>query len=382
MIGKDSIYAFALSGIFRYEPRLAKAAYEALGGTQAIFMLDKDGLTELLGPYCRYRDAILETDLDKTGERLESIIEKGYRYIAITDDDYPESLRICEDAPMGLFVDSRSSIAGIFGTRRIAVVGTRDISPYGKTWCNRIVGAVSRTKERPCIVSGLAFGTDITAHLAALDGNLPTIAVLGSGIGDIYPRQHSMYAERIREAEGCAIVSEYPPGTDIGAINFLSRNRIIAGLSEAVVLVESKIKGGGMTTARIASSYSRDVFAVPGRNDDIRSQGCNFLIRTHIAEPLIDCGDFISSAGLAKRASRSISDLTEYAGQHAGNGRSADTICRILKIIRSSPGISIGEISSSTGTAFHETLAIAGEMESDGMIDVDLLQRCTLTKQR
>lgn len=380
MMRRDIICAFALSGIFRYEPRIARAVVDVLGDTEAIFGLDSEQLAGVLGPYSKYRDGILSADLDKSGRQLERILEKGFRYVSIMDEAYPESLRICEDAPMGLFVDSSSGNDAIFSTRRVAVVGTRDISPYGKLWCNKIVGALAATGERPAIVSGLAFGTDITAHLAALDGGLPTIAVLGSGIGDIYPRQHCMYAERLRAAAGCAMVSEYPPGTDIAAINFLSRNRIIAGLSEATVLVESKIKGGGMTTARIASSYSRDVFAVPGRNDDIRSQGCNFLIRTHTAEPLIDCGDFISSIGLKKRSGKRFAGFAEYVRQHTPDEGDADIAIRILKAIRSRSGISASEISSLTGTPFPKVVAIVGELESDGMISMDLLQRCSLSR--
>lgn len=380
MVQKDIVCAFALSGIFRYEPKYAKAAVEILGGTEGIFNLDKESLDEVMGPYNKYRNAILTTDLDNKGEQLEKILEKGFRYIPIMDEAYPGSLRICEDAPMGLFVDSHSDNSAIFATRRVSVVGTRDISPYGKLWCNKIVGALAATAERPAIVSGLAFGADITAHLAALDAGLPTIAVLGSGIGDIYPRQHCMYAERLRETAGCAIISEYPPETDITAINFLSRNRIIAGLSECTVLIESKIKGGGMSTARVASSYSRDVFAVPGRNDDTRSQGCNFLIRKHIAEPLIDCGDFISSLGFKKRTGIRTADISAYTKRLAEEGYDSDTVFRILKTIRSNPGISANEISSLTGTSFPEVLAIVGELESDGMISIDLLQRCTLSR--
>ena len=124
------------------------------------------------------------------------------------------------------------------------------------------------------IVSGLALGVDITAHAAALEGGLPTVGVSPVGIDDVYPRRHVPFVERMCATPGCALVTDYPPGTFPAAFSFIRRNRIIAGLAGSTVLIESRIKGGGMITARLAAGYGRDVFAVPGRIDDIRSQGC------------------------------------------------------------------------------------------------------------
>ena len=180
----------------------------------------------------------------------------------------------------------------------VAVVGTRDISPYGREWCERIVHALARTSPKPLIVSGLAIGTDICAHKAALEASLPTIAVMATGTDTIYPYRHRQIAEKMSGTQGCALVTDYPPGTAPLPVNFLRRNRIIAGLSHATILVESKIKGGGMMTCRLAFSYDRDVYALPGRADDLRSQGCNHLIRARMAEPLTSEEDIIDSLGL------------------------------------------------------------------------------------
>ena len=379
MIREEDACTFELSRIFRYKPNLAKALVEHFGDAESLFKLSRGQLEEVFGPHCSLQSAIAEADLEKAHRELREILDKGYRYLTITDPDYPDSLSICEDAPVGLFVDSEDSFRSIFGRKRISVVGTRDISPYGMEWCRKTVYALATTAERPSIVSGLAFGTDITAHISAIEAGLPTIAVLGTGIGRVYPQQHTVYAERIRKLPGSAVLSEYPPDAGVSALNFLSRNRIIAGLSEATVLVESRIKGGGMTTARLASSYGRDVFAVPGRNDDLRSQGCNVLIGRHTAEPLIDTGAFISYLGLkTQKAGKAHPDDTEkyLNGLSARGCCDVEGIRRILLAIRSERGITVSGLAESTGMSMSSVLSATGMLESDGMVTLDLLQRC------
>lgn len=376
----EEICTYALSRIFLREPKLSRAVIETMGSAGELFALDGNGLYEALGPFFRYREAISGTDLDKVGKELERITgETGTRYLWHGHPDFPQALSGCDDAPVGFFFRSSDDPAGIFNRESVSVVGTRDMSPYGRQWCGNVVKALSETEERPTIVSGLAYGVDITAQMKALETGLPTIAVLGNGVGSIYPAQHASHAEKIAGTKGCAIIWEYPPGTDVLAVNFLARNRIIAGMSRATVLVESKIHGGGMTTARIASSYGRDVFAVPGRNDDIRSQGCNALIQSHIAEALADTGPFLKSIGYRHlKASRTAEGVGVQTASISGTD--IDTAGKLLLRIRSNRGITVEELASGSGLAPHRARAILTGLEADGIIDVDILGRCTINK--
>ena len=291
----ETVASFALSRIFRYEPRLAKAIVETLGSAEAIFRLDKDGLFEALGPFNKYREPIAGTSLDKASQELDDILKDGYSYIPHCHPDFPRNLSFCEDAPVGFFLRSDDSPANIFSGDRISIVGTRDITPYGREWCRRLTSALGETEEKPTIVSGLAYGVDINAQVGALDNGLKTISVLGNGIGSIYPANHASYADRICHTSGCGIITEYPPGADVTATNFLCRNRIIAGLSDAVVLIESAAKGGSLITAEIAGSYNRECFAFPGSVGDPYSVGCNELIRDNKAALICSAMDFVNA---------------------------------------------------------------------------------------
>jgi len=363
-----------------YEPRVARMIVDLLGEATSLFEMDQVRIREMMGPYNRRADAVCGADIEKYRKELEGILDEGqYRYLIHNDDAFPVLLSECEDAPVGFFYRSGSSPQEIFARESVSIVGTRDISSYGKDWCGRIVNCLGESTVRPCIVSGLAFGVDITAHQAALEADLPTIAVLGTGINVIYPHQHEMYAAQLLRRPGCAIVSEYPPDVGVTATNFLSRNRIIAGLSRALVLVESKLKGGGMTTARQAASYNRDVFAVPGRNDDLRSQGCNMLIHAHLAEPLVSCDEFLKSLDYKMRREKSADMLKRCREYYDG---SMDRVKikwaeEILRLVKSHRDIDIDDIAATMNLPVRDVLALVGRLETDGFLRVDLLRRCS-----
>lgn len=171
---------------------------------------------------------------------------------------------------------------------RVAVVGTRDIDPYGRQAVCDIITALSKREDKPIIVSGLAFGVDQYAHRFALQIGLPTVAVLPTGLDKIYPLQHENLAADIASTEGCCLVTQFPNKTAPIAIFFFLRNHLITHLADAVIVVESKKKGGGMVIARSAREKDIPVFAIPGRMGDLRSEGCNQLIKEGIAEILYD----------------------------------------------------------------------------------------------
>ena len=231
------------------------------------------------------------------------------------------------------------------------------------------------------IVSGLALGVDITAQAAALEGGLPTVGVSPVGVEEVYPRRHAAFVERMCATPGCALVTDYPPGTPPAPFNFLRRNRIIAGLAGATVLVESRARGGGMITARLAAGYGRDVFAVPGRIDDPRSQGCNQLIREQVAAPVAEPEALPVALGLGRLRRTRKAELGEAVRQRFAGALPAAEVDRLVDIatlIRVRRGIAFDEICRETGFGYAEVARGTGLLEEEGFIRTDLLQRCTI----
>ena len=206
------------------------------------------------------------------------------------DEDYPYRLRECYDKPAQLFV--KGNIPSMEGPV-VAIVGTRHATERGKELTHNLVRDLAAQLESVTIVSGGAYGIDIAAHRAAIQYGVPTIMVLAHGLDKMYPYQHINEANAAMENGG--LVSEYPEGTETFAANFLQRNRIIAGLADAVVIVESKIKGGSLCTARCALDYDRELFAFPGRPTDETSIGCNLLIRRNKAQLIHNAAELIES---------------------------------------------------------------------------------------
>ena len=371
----------ALNRIFGFEPKIGLALISHLGCASKVFSLSKDHLTALLGPYSKHKAKICRQAVDDAAKELLHLSGIGISFCGITEPYYPSLLKECEDPPIGLYIKSVTPLSCLWQEERIAVVGTRDISTYGKEWCSRIVKSLTDTPERPAIVSGLALGVDIEAHRTALDYGLPTIAVLPTGPDSIYPYRHRAHAERIASSPHSALVTDYPPGTAPLAIHFLRRNRIIAGLSKATILIESKVKGGGMMTCRLAFSYNRDVYALPGRIDDTRSQGCNELIRQKIAEPIVSASSLVESLGLTFRTQLKGTDSSVLLERHyAGRIPSGELtlLKNIHSIIRKDRGITIEEISDFIGAGYPKTAELTGLLEIDGFIITDLLQRCSI----
>lgn len=206
------------------------------------------------------------------------------------DAEYPYRLAQCVDAPLLLFGKGNLNV----NLRHVvSVVGTRMPTERGKDWCRRLVADLARLVPDVTIVSGLAYGIDVTAHRAALEAGVPTIIIPAHGLDRIYPTVHREVA--IRALENGGILTEYTCGTEPERYNFVARNRIIAGMADAVVVVESKEKGGSLITAQMAQDYDREVFALPGRIDDVTSAGCNRLIKKQQAQ-LIDSAEDIVDA--------------------------------------------------------------------------------------
>lgn len=369
----------ALNRIFGFEPRIGHSLVEYAGSPEEVFRLDRDTIRDAMGPYWKFISQICPAALESAERELERLARDEIVFIGSEEEGYPELLRECEDRPIGLYLKSEDSAGNIFGRRpAIAIVGTRDMTPYGEEWCRDFVECLARTTSRPVIISGLAFGVDITAHRAALDHGLPTVAVMATGIDKVYPRNHIHTADRMVSTDGCALLTDYPPGTSPLPIHFMRRNRIIAGLADQVVLVESRVKGGGMMTARLAHSYNRDVFALPGRIDDARSQGCNMLIREKVAEPAGEAGDLVRMMGLGDGSSTKRRGPESILAERYPEaiGKTMEEMVSIVRAIIRNRGIDIEGIRNVTGLPYSTVAGVTELLCADGIIGMDLLGRC------
>ncbi|GAA4279467.1 DNA-processing protein DprA [Aquimarina mytili] len=217
---------------------------------------------------------------------LRFIKENNLRYWVYDQPDYPEKLKHCIDGPVVLFSSGNIDLRE---KKILSIVGTRKVTSYGVQFCEELIETLAPID--PVIVSGFAYGVDITAQRAAVKHKLQTVGCLAHGLNQIYPKAHKKYVAQIEENGG--FFTDFWSTDTFDRKNFLGRNRIIAGLSEATVVIESADKGGSLVTADIANSYNRDVFAVPGRANDPLSKGCNMLIKTQRAHMLTSAADLI-----------------------------------------------------------------------------------------
>ena len=222
---------------------------------------------------------ITSSDVIERAEReIHYMIKNEIRALYFEDQDYPRRLCQCNDAPVVLFVKGDVDLNE---QKILSVVGTRNPTSYGTEICRKIISGLSAENQKIVIVSGLAYGIDICAHKSALRYNQPTVAVLGHGLDYLYPQSHRSVARKIIQ-QG-ALITDFSHDEEPERNNFIKRNRIIAGISDATIVVESAKKGGALLTAQMANSYDRDVFTIPGRITDPMSAGCNELIKTHRA---------------------------------------------------------------------------------------------------
>ena len=271
-LSDEIIAKVALARADRMGPANAQKLVTHFGNPLAIFHAKEEELRSVGCHEQLVRGIKDEVSWNRAAEEIREVWNEGGEVVSKWDERYPDQLRNCLDAPIFLYI--KGHFQG--GMKRcISIVGTRRSTDYGKRVCEKIVQELA--KYDVTVVSGLAYGIDILAHRAALHFGLPTIACLAHGIDRIYPTTHASDAKKMLEYGGW--MTEFPPHRKPKRENFPSRNRIIAGLSEATIVVESNVKGGSMITARIAASYDREVFAVPGGVFDKSSEGPNFLIQ-------------------------------------------------------------------------------------------------------
>lgn len=263
----------------------AKTLISYCGSVQNVFQSTKKHLLKIPSVGEKTANAILENKhvLDKAAEEVQFIKANDIKPLFFFDEAYPQRLKNCIDAPLILFYKGN---ANLNKQRIISIVGTRRATTYGKSLCNKLIEFLK--PYNVMVVSGLAYGIDIAAHKACLQHNVPTIGVLAHGLDRIYPPTHSEVAKDMQQNGG--IVTEFLSTSQPDRENFPKRNRIIAGMSDATIIVETAAKGGSMITANLAIAYNKDVFAFPGRTTDPYSKGANYLIKKNMAA-LIESGE-------------------------------------------------------------------------------------------
>jgi DNA processing protein len=264
---------------------LAKKLIVATGDVCQIFEEKSTVLTKINGIGTHITKQLFDKkNIQLAEQELAYIEQSNIDYTYFLEDDYPINLRQCIDAPILIFKEGTIDFSN---PRIISIVGTRNMTSYGRGFCQELIQHLK--SYNPIIVSGFAYGVDICAHKEAMKNDLQTIAVLAHGFDQIYPKVHKKYIHQLHENGG--FITEFWHKEPIQRENFLKRNRIVAGISQATIIIESAEKGGSLVTADIANSYSRDVFAVPGRTTDLYSNGCNNLIKRNQAALLTSAED-------------------------------------------------------------------------------------------
>lgn len=283
----ELFYALSLLQVEGIGDVMAKKLINQCGSAENIFKEKTQTLQKIDGVGTILTKNLKDKSIfDKATAELKFIEDEKIQTLFFQDKLYPERLKHCIDGPLVLF---QSGNIDLQNRKIISIVGTRQITSYGTEFCKKLIEDLAPLN--PIIVSGFAYGVDIVAHQTAMDLGLQTIGVLAHGLNQVYPKVHKKYVSKMEQNGG--FITEFWSTSNPEKENFVKRNRIVAGMTEATVVIESAEKGGSLITAMIANDYNRDVFAVPGRTSDKLSQGCNNLIKTQRANLLTSAADIV-----------------------------------------------------------------------------------------
>jgi len=363
-------YMVALNTIMMYNGKAARELIELNRSAGAVFTLTRSDLMDIFGKRYSFFDELLNPENLSIARREIEWAESRNISVLCSEDplcDYPANLLECPDYPLILY---KAGTAPLNEIRMISIVGTRRSTNYGINMCTKIVRELSLMNASAAIVSGLAYGVDIAAHKAAMEYNQRTIAVLAGGLDSIYPVAHTEYAKKIL-CHG-ALISEFPRESEAHKINFIQRNRIIAGISDATIIIESAERGGSMITATLANSYSRELFALPGRVTDPSSAGCNLLISKNMASIFHNTAEVMRSLGWETPPS---ADKLYGDKLFIADSREKE---KILVALKHNPEIEIDSMIALTGINISTLSSLLLELELEGRVVAVAGKRYTL----
>lgn len=357
-INRELICTIALGMVPSVGDINARRLIEHLGSAEAVFNQPYNKLVTIPGIGRKIAGNLSSKKyISRAEEELEYVQKHNISVIRFNEEPYPERLKNCPDSPLVLF---SKGDANLNARKIISIVGTRNITRRGKDICRSIIRELSEEYPSIVIVSGLAYGVDIAAHKSALEHDLPTIAILGHGFKTIYPPAHLGIARKILDKG--ALVTDFPSYEKPERNNFLKRNRIIAGISDACIIIESGRKGGAMVTADIAMSYNRDVMAVPGYPGMPYSEGCNMLIKSNKAALVESADDIIYNLGWVKN---SINTST----QNLFTDDLSPIEKRIFKLFEDTDELSSEQLSASLKKPVHHLASALLKLEFSGHIE-------------
>lgn len=356
---EKSIYQIGLTMINGVGDVLARNLLTVLGDAEAVFTENRQALEKVPGIGCSIAAEIQSADVLRRAEKELAFAEKnGISLYFLNDPNYPERLRECADAPVLFYYKGDANLRS---AHVISVVGTRRVTGYGKELTDHFLRDLSAHFPDVLVVSGLAYGVDICAHRNALAYGLPTVGVLAHGLDRIYPPTHRSTAVEMLAHGG--LLTDFPSGTNPDRQNFVQRNRIVAGLSEATVVIESAEKGGSLITADLAFSYGRDVYTFPGRVNDLNSRGCNLLIQQNKAGLITCADDFISA--MRWDVERKVAALPKQTQLLFPENTEAE---RILLFLQTHKEVHINELSIEMNLPVHQLASILFELEMEGQV--------------
>ena len=360
---QEIFYTMALTRISNFNFQQALELYRTVGSAQLIYEHRNDIGDIIKDGSPRLKEALKVWDepMKRAEFELKFMQEHQIRAITLNDDDYPQRLRECADAPIILYYKGN---ADLNQSKIISIVGTRQCTQYGIDLIRRFVSDLRRHCPEMLIVSGLAYGVDINAHRQALAQGYPTVAVLAHGLDHIYPYHHRDTAAQMLNHGG--LLTEFMTQTNADKPNFVRRNRIVAGLADAVIVIESKSKGGGLITADIAQSYDRAVFAYPGAVGMPCSEGCNNLIRDNVAALISNADDFVRAMGWQDETKRREA-LSDGIERNLFPDLSPEE-SSIVKQLQQTNDLQLNILSVKTGIPIGHLTALLFQLEMKGVI--------------
>jgi DNA processing protein len=339
---------------------LAKSLIAYVGSVEGVFSEKQQNLAKIPGiGEVLSKEIVAQNVLARAELEIEFILKNKIQTHYFTDKDYPYRLKECTDSPIMLYSKGNCDLNN---GKFIGIVGTRNATETGKENCKKMITDLASTQPNSIIVSGLAYGVDICAHKAALDAGLSTIGVIGHGLDRIYPAAHR--ATAVKMIQDGALLTEYLSQTNPDRPNFVQRNRIIAGLCDAIVVVESAARGGALITAEIANDYNRDVFAFPGRVADEWSAGCNALIKNNKASLIESADDILRFMNWENQESGSISTVQTTLFLDL-----SDEEQQIVSLMRQhSEGVQLNELAIQLEKPISKISSMLLEMEFKGVV--------------
>ncbi len=355
----DLYYTIALTRLTGISQPMALQLYQTLGSSQTVYEHRNDIGDVIPDATPRLREAVRHWDdaLHRAAVEMEFITKNTITALTLGDDNYPQRLRDCPDAPVVIYYKGNADLNQRYV---LNIVGTRHSTAYGHDLVHTFLSDLRQQCPQVLVVSGLAYGIDICAHRNALQLGYETVGVLAHGLDQIYPYRHrDTAAEMVRQG---GVLTEYISQTEALPNNFRQRNRIVAGISDATILVESAIKGGGLITCRIAQEYGRDVFAFPGSVGMPYSEGCNYMIRNNTAALITSAADFIETMRWQTVAGRS--DVVERQLFPDLTPEEQQVVC----LLQQTNDLQLNTISVKTNIPIGQLTALLFSLEMKGVV--------------